>query len=316
MSEDIDSRVHGWQRHVEYLHEHFYDTANGQCVVWVNPAQFDPFEGNALVDEIRVKLPIRHPRYDPDSGPYLVALDLARSTHADVLRESVELAWNAWSKEWLGTLSGQPIAGWVATQSDAKALAAHWATRCHVHMRGTLSKLLRFHDPSVREWLWPSLNTEQKRALLGPATSLFSIGREQVLLQHTIDAGMRASAPFPALILSEAQWKQVEDFATAHAAWLNWIAEPDALPKGRPDAGWENPVFFALSHATSYGILDWRDRELFALHVLQLGGSFHDSKQMLPVWAQTRAGASYGRAIEQVFSISVENFHTHLLLAQ
>ena len=219
-----------WSDFVEQLHKYFYEHAAEQCLLWVNPAQADPFNDDALVNEQRIRVPISHRRFDVLLGPYLVPLDLSRSADSDLLRASVEMAWDAWTPDHLEAMGGQPISGWVATTEEPSALANHWAMRCHLHQQNGLSKFLRFHDPSVREWLWHSFTQIQKRAVLGSASRLFAIGRDQILLSH--DAEESAYSPSQhagevakllPLKLDNLQWDQVHDYATAHAAWVAWM---------------------------------------------------------------------------------------------
>ena len=311
--------VPAWQHQVEYLHKYFYQHAESKCLLWINPAQADPFDGDPLVQEHRVQVAILHPRFDVALGPYLVPLDLSRSADADVLRKSVEIAWEAWTSGQLRACFGQPVAGWVETSAEPEVLALHWARHCHLHRYNGLSKLLRFHDPSVREWLWPTLTVHQQRALLGPAASLFSIGRAQSLIhQRGAESGTAclsdsgASAPFPALVLEEHQWAQVEDYAAVHAAWVAWGAAQSEKTAGLTANG-EQSIFKALSQASRYGVVDAKDRQLFALHALQLKGDFHALPSMPPVWKKTLAGEFYSSAVEDVFERPADQLHMHLL---
>ena len=309
-----------WQHHVEDLHHRFYEAAESKCLLWVNPAQSDPYEGDSLVDELRVRVLINHPRFNLKHAPYLVPLDLSKSAHADVFRASVEMAWNAWSPEYLVASCGQPIAGWVLTASPVKALALHWGTQCHLHARRGRSQLLRFHDPSVREWLWPTLTDAQKNALLGPADKLFAFARNQSLMLHQRQASDATHTTmdricFPALLLTDAQWRQVEDYATVHRAWLAWQSEHPNDSKQQHGAEWEKGVLAALSHATNYGIVDSQDRELFALHALQINSLFHALSQLQPVWKKTSHGEYYGSAIEEIFGQPADQLHTYLMRA-
>jgi hypothetical protein len=314
MNDFVDAA--GWEAYVEYLHRYFSQHAGAKCLLWVNPAQGDPFEDNLHVRTVRFRVPVNHPRYDVSVGPYLVPLDLAVSIDADVLRESVRLAWQAWEFASLLAMQGQPICGWIA-HGDARSLALHWAIRCHLHRRNGLAKLLRFHDPSVREWLWTTLSASQRSSLLGPAASVFSIGRAHALVHHLRDGGaiIPALDEMPSLTLTDAQWEQVEEYATVHAAWLAWHDGPTGRDMDLDLPAWEQTVLGALKQASNYGVVDAEDRQLFALHTLQFGANFHTSKSMLPVWTKTRSGSHYGNAIEQVMGIPVDQLTTRLISA-
>jgi hypothetical protein len=291
---------------LEYLRNLFQEIAQGKCQLWVNPANNDPFAKVPLVEKSRVRVPIRHPRFDMRLAPYLVTLDLSQSSENDIFEESVEIAWHAWTKESLSAFCGQPISGWVATLVLPKALAAHWAQRCYLHRYQHFGKLLRFHDPGVREWLWSTLTSQQRDALLGPADSIIAIGRGHVIQRQIRPSGPSSATTFPDLVLDGEQWSQVESYATLHAAWLAWWNGSDSSKTYTP--GWERSVFKALSHANQYGILDAQSRELFALHAMKFGSDFHSHQRMQPIWEKTLAGTFYGPALEERFACPVEQF--------
>jgi hypothetical protein len=309
-----------WHMLQDELHHHFHTVNQGQCLLWVDPAQADPFEANSLVEDLRVRVPIRHPRFDPLRAPYLVPLDLSRSADADVFRESVEMAWQAWDTELLNIKHGQPICAWVRAGTGITALAAHWARNCHLHIWPKKTKLLRFQDPGVREWLWPALSEIQQRAMLGPVVEIYAIGRQRSLIQHCC-AGRNTMLSsqqgdyqrnYPALHLNEDQWTQIEDYAILHAAWLNWRNSPNgsaSIPLG-PE--WQRPILAALTQATRLGLRDDSDRELFALHALQLGAGFYQRSQLQEVWSKTQAGEFYGAALEDVTGRSADQLGVFL----
>jgi hypothetical protein len=296
-----------WQQALAYLRSHFQEVAQGQCHLWVNPANLDPFANVPLVEKNRIRVPIRHPRFDMRLAPYLVKLDLSQPAEAEVFEKSVEIAWNAWTKESLAAFCGQPISGWLTTKIPPKTLAMHWAQHCHLHRCQQLTKLLRFHDPGVREWLWPTLSKLQREALLGPADTIVAIGRGHQLQCLTRPSGSDPTAQFPPLVLENAQWDQVDDYAIVHAAWVLWTNESENPINYSP--GWERDVLKSLRQATGYGIRDRQDRELFSLHALRLGADFHSHERMQPVWNRTCAGDCYGRALEEIFACPVQQFH-------
>jgi hypothetical protein len=303
------STISARQQTLDHLYKYFKEVSDAKCLLWVDPAQTDPFDAVPLVEEHRIRVPIRHPRFDVQYGPYLVPLDLTDNAAADILEESVEKAWFAWTTDSLSAFRGQPIAGWIATQTSVQSLATYWARHCHLHKRQKMTKLLRFHDPGVREWLWPTLTEQQRWSLLGPADSILSIGRGHILQCHRRSSASFSNDAIPPLTLQEAQWIQVEDHATVHAVWVARLAGPD----DRDDytTGWHQRVFDALKAATHYGVKDAQDRELFALHALRLGCDFHTNEEMRPVWTKTLAGDYYGSALEDVFACSADQVHLH-----
>jgi Domain of unknown function (DUF4123) len=309
-----------WQACVQTLHKHVHQTASDQCILWVNPAQSDMFEGNALVLERRVRVPIQHPRFDQQFAPYLLGLDVSASADSDLLEQSVQAAFQAWELPSLQAYSGQPICGWIITSSPARVLANYWAGYVHLHAVGTLTKLLRFHDPGVREWLWPTLSALQQTQLLGSAKQLIGINRQQQLMLHS-QPDVVAQTDSKKLRLTNEQWLDIEDYAVLHEAWL---AQASAQATEENDAdhaiawlrklpvNWQAPIFKALQKASQYGITDPQDRALFAQHALQIGTEFHTHVALKDVWHKTRAGAFYGGALQQVTAQPPLALHNYL----
>jgi hypothetical protein len=237
-------------------------------------------------------------------------LDLTTSDAIELLEFSVRLAWEAWTQENLTSRNGQPIAGWVTTAVKPEALARHWATFTHLHVHNCHSKLLRFHDPGVREWLWPMLSTVQQQQLLGPALCVSAVDRRQNLIHqvrptipsHRDNTSSTAALPrVQKLTLTDEQWNRVEDFAIVHAAWID-SRENGEIASNLIHPDWHADIFPALLNATQYGLAHPQDRELFATHVMQLGGKFHFHPKMQTIWARTRAGDPYAYAIDQVLT--------------
>jgi len=284
---------------VKQLRAEIEAAGNGKCLIWVDAAQRDPYDENDIIVQRRVRVPINHTRFALHRAPYLVPLDLAVPADADIFNDSVERAWDAWAIGSLRALRGQPICGWVVTKVPAETLANHWGWRCHIHGHHDKSKLLRFHDPGVREWLWPTLSETQQHALLGHGACAFGIGRKRSLLRHASGAGDRAPAPFR---LDDEQWQQVADYATVHDAWL-------ACATALSETFCLQDVLAALVHATRFGITQDSERALYARHALQLGTRFYSDPRMQPVWEGTRNGKYYGSAVEDVFKCSADELH-------
>lgn len=268
----------------------------GKCLLWVNPAQRDPYEGDVMLTLRRVRVPINNGRFEKQRAPYLVTLDLTLPADADLFSDSVERATTAWTPDNLRASGGQPICGWVITKASAEMVANHWGWHCHLHPHKGRTQLLRFHDPGVREWLWATLTEAQRLTLLGPAKVLFGIGRGRLLTRHACTSNDAASVDF---ILDDEQWRQVGDYATAHAALIH-----------RPYVQFsEQAILTSLAHATRFGVTQNSERELFALHALRLGQHFYNDLRMQPVWDRTRMGVYYGSAIEEAFACAPDELH-------
>jgi hypothetical protein len=313
-----------WEFHLRTLVQKFTDSAAGQCLLWINPAQRDPFVNDPSLESRKVRVPILHPRFDLRFAPYLIPLDLSSHADEDLFRTSVQLAWEAWTPENLRYYRGQSIAGWVATDKNPTEVARHWGTCTHLHVHRGFRKLLRFHDPSVREWLWPTLNTRQQRQLLGPAISLSAVDRGQNLMHQVArppDLDPYRTEPAAELTsqrltLTQHQWEQIEDYAIVHAAWTEWCSQITRMNgEAPPHPEWQREIFPALACATRYGITHPQDRELFAIHALQLGGRFHTNEKMQSVWKKTLAGDFYANAIEEVSGRKSTELEQYLIVS-
>jgi hypothetical protein len=310
------SQVGTWQACVQALHAHLHAHASDQCLLWVNPAQIDLFADNAWVQENRVRVPIQHERFDAQVAPYLLALELKNSSQADIFEQSVQAAYEAWELPSLQAYQGQPIAGWVLTTGTARALASYWANYNHLHAVDSFTKLLRFHDPSVREWLWPTLSATQQAQLLGPARQLIAIDRQQRPMLHSQPEAAK-QVDDTKLRLSPAQWQQVDDYAILHEAWLAQAsaqagAQGDTHWRQTLPANWHQGVLRALQQATGYGIDGPQDRVLFAQHAIQIGPEFHAHPLLKSVWQKTQAGDFYGGALEAITAQPANGLQNYL----
>lgn len=318
MTTTTPSTLAKWELHLQALHKQFHELASGQCLLWVNPAQADLFAENGLVQERKVRVPISHPRFDLQYAPYLVLLNLASYADSDVFKKSVQAAYEAWDMDNLQAMNGQPVCGWIITEAAPQDLAQYWAHRCHLHQLGSLTKNLRFHDPSVREWLWPELSPEQQSILLGPARIIFAICRNQKLMRHESGnlAALKPNASINTvrLALTARQWASVDDYTVLHAAWLQLCsADKDCRHALDQKGRWAQATLTALEEATQYGIHDPADRKLFAMHALQLGGTFHLHPELRPVWEKTLTGDFYGCVIEETFNTSADELNVETL---
>lgn len=313
-----------WNRHLQDLHRHFCEVSADRCLLWANPAQFDVFAEEAVAQDRLVRIRINSPDLNELLLPYLVPLDLSKSADADLFQKSVAIAWEAWTLDSLKAFNGQPIGGWIQTDTPPQALARYWAANCYVHSVNNSRVLLRLHDPGVRQWLWRAFSPAQKYQLLGPARSIHAFGREQQLMCHQRDSEASAIASASAageqqsrLQLKPGQWTRVSDYAVLHRAWLRYCEQtPDVREKQFGRAGWEQDILASLDHASRLGILDEQDRELFAFHALQMGPNFHADRRLQAVWEMVRGGDYYGGACEHVSALPTDRLHEYLQLDQ
>lgn len=296
------------EAHIEALLQLLHGAQSEECLLWIDPAQQDVFAGHPLVEARRVRVPIQHANFDPTLAHYLVPINVAKYEDAELFSQSVHFAWQAWQMPSLLARNGQPVCGWVMSDAPAPELAAHWGQRCSLHWVDTQRLRLRFHDPSVREWLWPILSPTQRLQLLGPAQGLLSLGRQLQIVEHTQDANAPIPNEIEALAISDAQWSQINDYATLHGAWLDYceLDEKHRLTLEGAPSHWVANTLSALQQASYFGIADPQDRRLFALHALQFGSTFYLNPKLQSAWAHTQRGDFYSEALEAAMQQPVD----------
>ncbi|WP_288407156.1 DUF4123 domain-containing protein [uncultured Herbaspirillum sp.] len=306
-NEQLLTTVPAWDRHLNALHRLIAEESDGQCLLWLNPLAHQMGLAGTKAKEC-VAIPIEHPRFDRRFAPSLLPLDLQRYEDSEIFANSVAMAWTAWDFETLQASPGQPIAGWVIGSMSAKELAGHWARSVCIHHEKGQSRLLRFNDPAVREWLWPTLTPTQKSTLIGSADALISIGRQQQIELARRELDMEYPQPQERswqapLKLSATQWYRLEHYAEIHAAWMYWLSEGG----DRHQILSQDCIFSALLAATERGLSHPDDRILFIFHLLQLGEIFYHDARLESVWERTRLGEAYSESITETLGLSAQH---------
>lgn len=306
-AEDSDVSPPAWQDLMRQLYRIIAEQGDGKCLAWINPANGDPELGEGS-EPARIIVPINHRAFDQRFAPYLVELDLSRFADDQYFQDSVAMAWTAWSQPLLAAQRGQPVCGWILTDTAASEVARYWANHCHLHVISGQTRLLRFHDPGVREMLWNDLNDIQRQHLLRPVNTVLAIDRHYELMRHDTPSirsdadGVARSIRPSTFRLDEDQWKRVADYVTLHAAWVYGLSE-GTLPRSRRIDG---NVRASMAAAGSYGLQSEGDRMLFALLALRIGGAFHTDARLTEVWRLTADQESLADAMEQVFHLPIE----------
>ncbi|ALM52009.1 DUF4123 domain-containing protein [Halomonas huangheensis] len=164
----------------------------------------------------------------------------------------------------------QPVAfcGWIATRADLRSVVSYMQRQLTVMSPQGKACLLRFHDPRVLERLEYILDPLQLSRLLGPIDSWWYFNHRQQLKELSPHQEQRGLGR---LRLTEEQW-----FAIKRIADINHILEL------WNSMGVENGYFASpadidqlMGAAEGYGLHEYDDISLFAIHGLLTGKEFH-----------------------------------------
>lgn len=164
----------------------------------------------------------------------------------------------------------QPVAfcGWIATQADVRRVVAHLERQLTVMSPQGKACLLRFHDPRVLERLEDILDPQQLSRLLGPIDSWWYFDHRQQLKELSPHEAPRGLGR---LKLTETQWLSIKRIADINHILELWNS------MGIENGSIASPADIdqLMVAAERYGLHEYEDISLFAIHGLLTGLEFH-----------------------------------------
>ncbi|MCX7205867.1 MAG: DUF4123 domain-containing protein, partial [Proteobacteria bacterium] len=150
-----------------------------------------------LAEEVKLKgfvVPLKHRSLNPAMRPYWLPLP---GENSEFLLPSIEQALQEASPDLIAEGCGRRVAGWLEIAGDAKQAALHISEQMIRFSPLGGNHLLRLHDPAVLWALWPLLNHEQQKYLLGPVDSwsLIAPNGQLIALQIKPDTGNNKGTP-------------------------------------------------------------------------------------------------------------------------
>ncbi|GEN22721.1 hypothetical protein HCU01_06700 [Halomonas cupida] len=187
----------------------------------------------------------------------------------------------------------QPVAfcGWISTREDIRTVAAYMEKQLTVVSPQGKACLFRFHDPRVLERLEDILEPWQLSRLLGPVDSWWYFDHQKRLRELSPHGERRGLGR---LNLREAQWQAIKRIADINHILELWnsmgiengyIASPADIDQ-------------LMVTAEGYGLHEYDDVSLFAVHGLLTGIEFHQHPRIRQLLRSMSAGRDYSMVTE------------------
>lgn len=201
------------------------------------------------------------------------------------------------------------LGGWLLSSSPAEVVALH-LSRCMNQRDGAGQKrYLRWADARVLTALWPGLDAEQRRLLMGPIKTWWAISWQSELLKCTAAQGANATAsaitsqPHSAPRLTIEQWTRVGRMAASHLALQQWLSTPPIermADKSPLDSGSALKVIdAAVARAQAIGFVERDDQIAFALASIQ---GFDQGENATRFSTATKQALSDNRPLDYCFT--------------
>ncbi|VFR45197.1 hypothetical protein ANT2_0789 [plant metagenome] len=257
----------------ESLHRHAAGLGSDICWLLIDPVLRDPLDHPGWApwrEAVQVRsLPVRlaDRDVDPSVWPRLVRLDLSSHRDADLARAAAHMSVEDGELSSLRQGLGHRIGGWLFGCDDGAALARHLSgVMLARHPQGWRA-MLRLHDPSVMDVLWPQLRVGQQAAVLGPCRQWLQRDRWGGVAVRAQPGG--GGAPAQGLALDAVQWDIVESLASLNRAWRR-------LPEPWPAAAHARlpDVLACMRRVRALGYDDPRDWEACAWRALTVSPDF------------------------------------------
>lgn len=259
----------------------------GQCYLLMQRPEATADEDACLQELLSLagveSIPLRIPLLPEAMRPYLVPVALQQGMPATVSAVAVDMALHDKSAQALAAGRTQRCCAWIWTSLDADALRRnlerHAIASCpasHSHRRW-----LRYYDPMVLDVLWALLADESRASLLSGVEQWAYVDRWGVL--SVIEPPSAEPSPSPTI-----DWPRVAMIGALNQAWIHASSRGTTLQK---------QCFLELQQsmwtAAEASMQDTADRDLFALHALDLGPGFHRHPIVQSALAAVADGARY-----------------------
>ncbi|KVT83265.1 hypothetical protein WT25_14230 [Burkholderia territorii] len=248
---------------VTSLRAYFSKRPEMHCYLVVDPSQRDftndDEEAERFQELTRTIVEIRHDAFPDSHRPYLVQLDLATPEGAEILAESVKIAFEDRRPMSMAEGLGQRVGGWLASEASMNEIAEHWGRHVLQYNEEGLPCALRFYDTRALSLIWSVLSQEQQQALLGPIQVWHALDASAKPRTYSASAGSRAD-----LSLTTEQWHQIYRHGLVNRALALYAMKVDRQPEPSEIAA----AVAAAERAEHYGLSDRDDRVAFVENAL------------------------------------------------
>jgi hypothetical protein len=276
------------------LGEHLQRDEADACFLLIDPLLREPFpEDWPPVAAANVwEVPIKHPSVSGTQRPRLIRLD---ARNVALLEASVAGAVEEQRMPTVEAARGFSIGGWLwlGSPADPSQLARHLA-RC-MQLRagpGGTSRLIRWHDRRVLEWMWPALSDEQRSRLLGPIRAWTVLDRRNRLVTYRTNSERQPGA----LSLTATQWVHGGLNETVQDLLRGWMSFANELP-----ADYLAQAHSAAIAVDAAGVTHRQDRTLMAAYLFQVHLRLLDHPRVQSAVTKAIAGeTTLAQALEDI----------------
>ncbi|AZN36103.1 DUF4123 domain-containing protein [Iodobacter ciconiae] len=247
-------------------------------------------------------VPLKYRSLNPVMRPHWLPLT---GENSEYLLPSIEQALQEASPDLIAEGCGRRVAGWLEISGDAKQAALHISGQMIRSSPLGGKHLLRLHDPAVLWALWPLLNHEQQKYLLGPVASwsLIAPNGQLMALQIKPDTGNNKGTPE---IWGRLLWQDIALIAPFNQALLAYLAQNADLQIAQLDHLHELG-FAAIKRARLLGFSDDADLALFAQHAFTIHPFFDRHSLLQKCLAARQADSYYGGLVADLSDSDWQN---------
>ncbi|MEO7066806.1 MAG: DUF4123 domain-containing protein [Rhodanobacter sp.] len=217
--------------------------------------------GDVPDEDIHI-VPLARKDIPTERYPHLVSV---RSHDVERLRASIDWALEEQSDSDFEQQNGFVIGGWLASDAPPTALVRHLAMCMTQRPAGQGRKYFRWADRRVMTWMWQSMDSTARTALLGPVTTWWTLDRTGELVEHSTSDALVSSALHPTWRITDIDWERARNCEPVQALLRGWQRFAPNLPRDYLDRATR-----AVNSARSLGLTDMADLVLVAAYVIQI----------------------------------------------
>jgi hypothetical protein len=288
-------------RTVSVLRAYFGQRPEMHCLVVIDPSRLgfpESLEHKTPVSEQpHALVTIAHEAFPDEHRPYLVELDLATPDGVELLAETVCLAFEDRHPDSIAQGLGQRIGGWLASNSSAEVVAAHWSQQILQADNRGRQCALRFYDSRALSLLWPMLSPAQRHALLGPVSAWHALDAcAQPCVYTSTDTSLAE------LALTDTQWRAIHRHGLVNRA----VGLHMQAVGRQPNPQEVETAVASAARAEQYGLSDRDDIIAFIGHALAWHPQFDRYPKVTRALQQREPDDFYTAAVSELSAQEIE----------
>ncbi|SAK88057.1 hypothetical protein AWB75_06017 [Caballeronia catudaia] len=256
---------------VDALRQHHREHPGDHCYLVIDPSlrilEDRPDDGVFFSRMTAHPVPIEHGAFPSEHRPKLLEIDLSDPLGVALLREAVRIAFADRNPAELARGHGQRVGGWLFSGAPIDDIVAHWSAVLLQRDERGQQRVLRFYDSRALSLMWPVLDAQQQRTLLGPVQAWFALDASANLVTYTAKGAMQ-----PRLDLSDDQWRVLHRQSHVNRALSLFMHDVDRQPSESEVAAAQ----VAAARADYLGLSDRDDIVKFVGYALSWHPKFYE----------------------------------------